>query len=254
MSRRINLLVHHLGTASDWADRIRRVDDLLRRTQEQSGEWEYGLVKEHGRTSYHPPHIRRIGRGEHLFVTTYGGDDSVEMSHTPSGSFRGIIRIPMASRRREHDQPDAERTIAHARRVLADTLAARVVEDDLSGIETWATGIAAIVRSLGADDVSVRLPCRFLPLEAHDQDERYRRLSPSVRRRIATACPKTVYVDADPLHEDRSDVPNVEIGHFSRMYFMREGHHDLDVDPVGTMRAMAHVMEAAGLASRDIAP
>lgn len=254
MSRPVGMLVHPLSYDPAWREHLVQADDLLRRTQEQEGAWHYGLVVERGRSTYHPPHIRRIGRGSHLFVTTYGGDDSIEMIPMMESGFRGSIKLPMTKRWRERDQPDAEATIAHARRVFDAVLNAETVDDDLSGVETWATGLAAIVRSLGSDTVDIRLPSGILPLEVHDHDDRYLRLPSRVRRSIARACPRTIYVDADPPPGEEGGMACIEVGPFSRHYIVREGHHDLDIDPIGTMRAMAHVMDTARLRPEDIRP
>lgn len=254
MSRTTDILIHPLGHDPDWREHILQADRMLRRTQEQEGEWHYGLVAKRGRTSYHPPHVRRIGRGSHLFVTTYGSDDSIEMIPMLENGFRGSIKLPMVKRWRERDQPGAEKTIAHARRVLDGIIVAPTVEDDLTGMETWATGIAAIVRSLGAGAVDIRLPSGILPLEVNDDDDRYLRLPTKVRRSIARTCPKRLYIDTDPPPGEQGGMACIEIGPFSRHYIVREGRHDLDADPIGTMRAMAHVMDAARLKPEDITP
>lgn len=232
------------------ADTIAAIGEWFARFEAAGEHTVDGWVPDERRGGFHPPHNRRMTRGDMMMEVChpgFAGSLSVRPQES-DGEWLFEIQVPM----RPGSTPDDRQTIAHVQTVFHALESAVPIDRDTSTVDTWSRGIAGIAASLGATSIGVDLSCPWTPLRIQTSDDVWKRLPGPVRRRISTACPRFLHLDV--MSGGRNG--GIEIGTFSRSYTTTAGDFgdDLGEDAVTTMRAVAAVLDATGLSPQDVRP
>lgn len=244
-------LILGINGSPEWAMHLQRFDGWLKAMQEEPGPWTDDLIRDERGGGYQSHDFRHVGRGAmraEAGLEAYATRLTIE----PMIGDRkdGSLRIPCGLRH----LPEPERAIGHARSVLATILEGTATTGWEPLVASWSRGIAGIAASLGAKEPQVVLPSGFVPIEVHDREDAYASIPAGTRRRISTACPRIVIMHAVHSLDGVQGMPSVDALPFTRIFSAEgdAGARCLSSDPVGVMRDVAMVMDAAGIVQEDL--
>jgi hypothetical protein len=250
MSRRKPLILGINGSP-EWAMHVQRFDGWLKAMQEEPGPWTDDLIRDTRGGGYHGHNFRHVGRGAmraEAGLETYITKLTIEpmIGNRKDGS----LSVPCGLRH----LPEPHRAIAHARSVLATLLKGTATTEWEPLVASWSRGIAGIAASLGAKEPQIVLPSGFVPIEVHDGEDAYASIPTRTRRRISTACPRILIIHAANSPEGVQGMPSIDAVPFMRIFSAEgdPGTRCLSSDPIGVMRDVAMVMDAAGIVQEDL--
>lgn len=242
VTRRKALHVVDLTPERPFQQALRGMLAFLDLFETEAGPTTTNLVRDRRRGGFHPDHNRMLKRGDMSMEVSYCGIGRTGslVANVPSegGACPISVEVPLDS----NGLRCPDRTLAYLRNVMERVLDARLLVGDLTIVETWSQGIAAMAMGRGSTQVGVRMPSPWTPLEVDADDGTYESIPSSARRRISSACPFILNVEHGTPTESRPC--RIMIDWFSRQHPPMDGSA---VDPVSSMRNAAMVLEAAGM-------